>query len=86
MIQNFEHRCLTAPSQGPNPRPHWPRLDGCCLDATDFLDLGGRDAVDKTLQRFVKWGELRRIDRGLYDKPQFNSLTQQESAPEVRAL
>lgn len=52
----------------------------------DFLDLAGRDAVDKTLQRLVKWGELRRIDRGLYDKPQFNSLTHQDNAPDPRAV
>ena len=52
----------------------------------DFLDLAGRDAIDKTLQRLVKSGELRRIDRGLYDKPQFNSLTQQQSAPDPRAV
>ncbi len=52
----------------------------------DFLDLAGRDAVDKTLQRLVKWGELRRIDRGLYDKPQFNSLTRQDNAPDPRAV
>jgi len=59
---------------------------GAVWTPTDFLDLGGRDAVDKTLQRLVKWGELRRIDRGLYDKPQFNSLTQQQSAPDPRAV
>ena len=52
----------------------------------DFLDLAGRDAVDKTLQRLVKGGDLRRIDRGLYDKPQFNSLTGQNSAPDPRAV
>lgn len=52
----------------------------------DFLDLAGRDAVDKSLQRLVKWGELRRIDRGLYDKPHFNSLTRQDSVPEPRAV
>jgi len=52
----------------------------------DFLDLASRDAVDKTLQRLVKWGELRRIDRGLYDKPQINSLTRQDSAPDPRAV
>jgi Family of unknown function (DUF6088) len=39
-----------------------------------------------TPQRLVKWGELRRIDRGLYDKPLFNSLTQQQSAPDPRAV
>lgn len=59
---------------------------GAAWTPTDFLDLGGRDAVDKTLQRLVKWGELRRIDRGLYDKPQFNSLTRQDSAPDPRAV
>lgn len=52
----------------------------------DFLDLAGRDAVDKTLQRLVKGGALRRIDRGLYDKPQFNSLTGQDTAPDPRAV
>lgn len=52
----------------------------------DFLDLGGRDAVDKTLQRLVKSGDLRRIDRGLYDRPVFNSLTQQPSPPDPRGV
>jgi hypothetical protein len=32
----------------------------------DVADLGGRAAVDKTLQRLVASGELRRVDRGLY--------------------
>ena len=49
---------------------------GAVWTPSDFLDIAGRDAVDKTLQRLVKWGNLRRIDRGLYDKPRFNSVTQ----------
>jgi hypothetical protein len=53
---------------------------------SDFLDLGGRDAVDKALQRKVARGLLRRIDRGLYDKPKHNSLTQTESPPDPRAV
>lgn len=53
---------------------------------SDFLDLAGRDAVDKTLQRLVKWGDLRRVDRGLYDKPRFNSLTQQDSPADPKAV
>jgi len=48
----------------------------------DFLDLGGRAAVDKTLQRLVAAGDVRRIDRGLYDRPAFNSLTQQPASPD----
>ncbi|BDW82236.1 hypothetical protein MACH24_16740 [Erythrobacter sp. Dej080120_24] len=53
---------------------------------SDFLDLASRDAVDKTLQRLVKAGDLRRIDRGLYDKPGVNSLTKAKSAPDPRAV
>lgn len=52
----------------------------------DFLDLGSRDAVDKVLQRLVGTGDLRRIDRGLYDKPGINSLTQQPTAPDPREV
>jgi hypothetical protein len=48
----------------------------------DFLDVGGRDAVDKALQRMVSAGELRRIDRGLYDRPTMNKLTRQKSPPD----
>ncbi len=43
--------------------------------ARDFLDLGSRSAVDKTLQRLTNKGDLRRIDHGLYDSPRFNPLT-----------
>jgi Family of unknown function (DUF6088) len=42
---------------------------------TDFAKLGSHDAIDKTLQRMVQAGELRRIDRGLYDRPSLNNLT-----------
>jgi hypothetical protein len=52
----------------------------------DFLDLGSRDAVDKTLQRLTKTDALRRIDRGLYDKPARNSLTQQSNPPDPREV
>ena len=53
---------------------------------TDFLDLGSRDAVDKTLQRLVAADELRRIDRGLYDRPALNKLTHQKSPPDPRGV
>ena len=48
----------------------------------DFLDLGGRDAVDKALQRLANGDELRRIDRGLYDRPTHNSLTHKPNPPD----
>ena len=52
----------------------------------DFADLGGRAAIDKTLQRLAAAGELRRIDRGLYDRPRKISLTGQPTVPDYRAV
>lgn len=52
----------------------------------DFLDLGSRDAVDKALQRLTKAEHLRRIDRGLYDQPGFNKLTQKPNPPDPRSV
>jgi hypothetical protein len=53
---------------------------------TDFLDLGSRDAVDKVLQRVARAGELRRIARGLYDRPQKSSLTGAPTTPDYRQI
>ncbi|WP_245486244.1 DUF6088 family protein [Mesorhizobium sp. M7A.F.Ca.US.010.02.1.1] len=69
----IEDRMVASP-----PRTAWT--------PADFLDLGNRDAVDKVLQRTVKAAELRRIDRGLYDRPTFNTLTQQKSPPDPRRV
>lgn len=54
--------------------------------AADFLDLGNRDAVDKALQRLVANGEIRRIDRGLYDKPGYNQLTKKSTSADPRGV
>lgn len=54
--------------------------------AADFLDLGTRDAVDKALQRLAAAETLRRIDRGLYDQPTANSLTQKDNPPDPRQV
>ncbi len=53
---------------------------------SDFLDLGSRDAVDKTLQRLVQANILRRVDRGLYDFPKLNKLTGTLSLPDYQAV
>ncbi len=52
----------------------------------DFAQWGSRDLVDKTLQRLVASGKLRRIDRGLYDMPAVNRLTRRPSVPDYRAV
>jgi hypothetical protein len=52
----------------------------------DFLDFGTRPAVDKALQRLAISGDLRRIDRGLYDLPRLNALTGKPSSPDYAAI
>lgn len=53
---------------------------------SDFADLGGRSAIDKTLQRLAAAGELRRIERGLYDCPRVNRLTGRPTVPDYREV
>lgn len=52
----------------------------------DFTDIGGRDAVDKALQRMVASDRLRRIERGLYDMPSINTLTGKPTVADYRAV
>ena len=53
---------------------------------SDFAGLASRDAIDKSLQRLAATGELRRIDRGLYDQPSVNNLTGRPTVPDYRAI
>lgn len=69
---------ISARIEAADPRQVWV--------PTDFTQLGNRDAIDKTLQRMVSTGELRRIDRGLYDKPRLSSLTKRPTTPDYRAV
>lgn len=62
------------------------RKPGSVWTPGDFADLGNRDLIDKTLQRLNATGELRRIDRGLYDRPTLNSLTGRKNVPDYRAV
>ena len=65
------------------------RIDGqtaAVWTPVDFLDLGARAAVDKALQRLAAEGDIRRLGRGLYDRPKLNSLTNKPSDPHTRAI
>lgn len=48
----------------------------------DFLDLGSREAVDQALHRLTASKDLRRIARGLYDRPRTNRLTGKPTYPD----
>jgi hypothetical protein len=50
----------------------------------DFLDLAPRGAIDKAVQRLVAAGDVRRIDRGIYDMPKRNALTGKPTVPHYR--
>lgn len=47
---------------------------GTVFSPDSFALMGSRAAVDKALQRLVARGELRRLSRGLYDKPRHDEL------------
>jgi len=54
--------------------------------AVDFVDLGPRGAVDLALHRLVASKDIRRIARGLYDKPATNQLTGKPTYPDYRKV
>jgi hypothetical protein len=47
---------------------------GTVFTPSTFAALGSRAAIDKSLQRLVAQGELRRLSRGWYDKPRTDDL------------
>src|SRR5258708_18044987 len=52
----------------------------------DFLNLGSREAVDQALHRLTASKDLRRIARGLYDKPGTNRLTGKPTYPDYHQV
>lgn len=49
--------------------------------AADFADLGSRVAIDKTLQRLTRDGDLQRVARGLYQLRRINPITKKPNPP-----
>jgi len=54
---------------------------GSAFIASDFTDLAEYETARKTIARLEKKGALRRVIRGVYDKPRFSSLLQEYAAP-----
>lgn len=54
---------------------------GSAFVASDFTDLAEYETVKKTIARLEKKGLLRRVLRGVYDKPMFSTLLQEYAAP-----
>ena len=59
------------------------RGDGYAFSPKDFLDLANRALVDKTLSKLVFEGMIRRIGRGLYDRPRVSELLGELLSPDI---
>lgn len=60
--------------------------DEWVFSAKDFLDVGTRAAVDQSLSRLAKAGVIRRVARGLYDRPRQSGLLRAPAAPTLDAV
>ena len=54
---------------------------GSAFTTSDFTDLAEYETAKKTIARLEKKGTIRRVLRGVYDKPKFSSLLQEYAAP-----
>ena len=54
---------------------------GSAFVTSDFTDLAEYETAKKIIARLEKKGLLRRVLRGVYDKPKFSSLLQEYAAP-----
>lgn len=57
--------------------------DGAVFTAKDFLDLASRTMVDVTLASLTNEGKLRRVRRGLYDRPKVNVALGGALSPDI---
>lgn len=54
--------------------------------ASDFLDLARYDAIRKALDRLEDCGKIRRVIRGVYDRPNFNRKFNMLEPPNIEAI
>lgn len=54
--------------------------------ASDFVDIARHDAVRKALDRLENCGQIRRVLRGVYDKPRFNNRFKMFEPPRVESI
>jgi len=57
--------------------------DGAVFSPKDFLDIGNRLLIDKTLSNLNKAGTIQRIGRGLYHSPKQSNLLDTPAAPDI---
>lgn len=60
--------------------------EGSAFVASDFTDLMDYDTAKKSLLRLEQAGKVRRVLRGIYDRPQYSELLQEYAAPKPDAI
>ena len=69
-MKQIEQRIAAAPA-------------GTAFITSDFLDLAEIPAINKALSRLTESKTIRRVIRGVYDRPQFSELLQEFAAPDM---
>src|SRR5580692_5649311 len=57
--------------------------DGKAFSAKDFLDISSRGTIDMTFGSLMREGTIRRIRRGLYDRPRVNPALGGTLSPDI---
>ena len=57
--------------------------EGKAFSAKDFLDIASRTTIDVTLAELSRKGTIRRVRRGLYDRPRVNPTLGGELSPDI---
>jgi hypothetical protein len=56
---------------------------GYAFSPKDFLNLGSRGSIDVALSALVQDGLVRRITRGIYDRPRFSDILGKHVPPDI---
>ena len=56
---------------------------GYAFSPKDFLDLGSRGSIDMALSALVQSGRVRRVSRGIYDRPRFSDILNKHVPPDI---
>lgn len=55
---------------------------GSAFTLSDFTDLMDYETAKKSISRLEKKGTLRRVLRGIYDKPRYSNLLREQAVPD----
>ncbi|MCR5770032.1 Transcriptional regulator, AbiEi antitoxin, Type IV TA system [Butyrivibrio fibrisolvens DSM 3071] len=59
---------------------------GYAFSAIDFADIAGTDPTNKALSRLGEAGTIRRVIKGIYDKPLYSKLLGEYSSPNIEKV